>query len=90
MTTPDLIIVLDHDSGEPITTEGLRYGQRVRVIAAPSDARWHSAEALAMVGPRLFRLRHPVTPFRRHGGGRRRGGTVQNGAVPNGAAEVVA
>ncbi|MFQ6171542.1 DUF917 domain-containing protein [Oryzobacter sp. R7] len=53
-TTPDLIMVLEHDSGEPITTEGLRYGQRVRVIAAPSDERWHTREALAMVGPRYF------------------------------------
>lgn len=53
-TTPDLIMVLEHDSGEPITTESLRYGQRVRVIAAPSDERWHSPEALAMVGPRYF------------------------------------
>ncbi|USQ79152.1 DUF917 domain-containing protein [Ornithinimicrobium faecis] len=53
-TTPDLIMVLEHDSGEPITTEGLRYGQRVRVIAAPSDPRWHSAEALQMVGPAYF------------------------------------
>ncbi|HWC23833.1 MAG TPA: DUF917 domain-containing protein [Flexivirga sp.] len=54
VTTPDLILVLEHDSGEPITTEGLRYGQRVRVVAAPSDPRWHDAEALAMVGPRYF------------------------------------
>ncbi len=53
-TTPDLIMVLEHDTGEPITTEGLRYGQRVRVIAAPSDERWHSPAALAMVGPRYF------------------------------------
>ena len=53
-TTPDLIMVLEHDSGEPITTEGLRYGQRVRVVAAPSDERWHTAEALALVGPRYF------------------------------------
>lgn len=53
-TTPDLIMVLEADSGEPITTEGLRYGQRVRVIAAPADERWHSAEALAMVGPAYF------------------------------------
>ncbi|RWZ55431.1 DUF917 domain-containing protein [Labedella populi] len=54
VTTPDLIIVLDHESGEPITTEGLRYGQRVRVVAAPSDPRWHAPEALAMVGPGYF------------------------------------
>lgn len=53
-TTPDLIIVLEADSGEPITTEALRYGQRVRVIACPADERWHSAEALAMVGPGYF------------------------------------
>lgn len=53
-TTPDLIMVLDGESGEPITTEGLRYGQRVRVIAAPADERWHSAAALAMVGPSYF------------------------------------
>ncbi|PRA82138.1 DUF917 domain-containing protein [Microbacterium sp. MYb66] len=53
-TTPDLIMVLDGESGEPITTEGLRYGQRVRVIAAPADERWHSADALAMVGPGYF------------------------------------
>ncbi|MDQ0643159.1 DUF917 domain-containing protein [Microbacterium murale] len=54
VTTPDLIMVVEHDSGEPITTEGLRYGQRVRVIAAPSDERWHSADGLAMVGPGYF------------------------------------
>ena len=53
-TTPDLIIVLEHESGEPITTEGLRYGQRVRVVAAPSDERWHSPRALDLVGPGYF------------------------------------
>ncbi|MEU8282086.1 DUF917 domain-containing protein [Micrococcus luteus] len=53
-TTPDLLMVLEEDSGEPVTTEGLRYGQRVRVIAAPADERWHSPEAIAMVGPRYF------------------------------------
>lgn len=54
VTTPDLIMVVEHDSGEPITTEALRYGQRVRVISAPCDPRWHSPEALAMVGPGYF------------------------------------
>ena len=28
-TTPDLIAVLDAETGEPITTEALRYGMRV-------------------------------------------------------------
>ncbi|WP_337002899.1 MULTISPECIES: DUF917 domain-containing protein [unclassified Microbacterium] len=62
-TTPDLIMVLDGESGEPITTEGLRYGQRVRVIAAPADERWHSAAALAMVGPGYFGYDMPAHRF---------------------------
>jgi DUF917 family protein len=53
-TTPDLIIVLESDTGEPITTEGLRFGQRVSVLAAPSDPRWHTEGGLALVGPRYF------------------------------------
>lgn len=62
-TTPDLIMVLEGESGEPITTEGLRYGQRVRVIAAPADERWHSAAALAMVGPGYFGYDLPAHRF---------------------------
>ena len=62
-TTPDLIMVLDHESGEPITTEALRYGQRVRVLSAPSDPRWHSPEALAMVGPGYFGYDMPSHRF---------------------------
>jgi DUF917 family protein len=63
VTTPDLIMVLEHDSGEPVTTEKLRYGQRVRVIAAPSDERWHSPAALAMVGPGYFGYDTPSHRF---------------------------
>lgn len=54
VSTPDLVIVLDADTGEPITTEALRYGQRVSVVAAPCDERWHSPAGLALVGPRYF------------------------------------
>jgi uncharacterized protein len=53
-TTPDLIIILERDTGEPITTEALRYGQRVSVVAAPADERWHSEAGLALAGPRYF------------------------------------
>jgi DUF917 family protein len=53
-TTPDLIIVLDTESGEPITTEALRYGHRVSVLAAPCDERWHSPAGIELVGPRYF------------------------------------
>ncbi|GAB2942484.1 DUF917 domain-containing protein [Nonomuraea fastidiosa] len=53
-TVPDLICTLDRESGEAITTEALRFGQRVSVILAPCDPRWHSAEGLALAGPRYF------------------------------------
>jgi DUF917 family protein len=54
VSTPDLIIVLDAETGEPITTEALRFGQRVSVLGAPCDERWHSDAGLALVGPRYF------------------------------------
>jgi DUF917 family protein len=54
VSTPDLITVLDAETGVPITTEGLRYGFRVVVVAMPSDPRWRTPEGLALVGPRYF------------------------------------
>jgi uncharacterized protein len=54
VTVPDLIAVLDIDTGEPITTEGLRYGFRVAVIAFPCADKWRTDKGLALVGPRYF------------------------------------
>jgi DUF917 family protein len=53
-SVPDLITVLDAETAEPITTEELRYGLRVTVIAAPCDRRWRTQAGLALVGPRYF------------------------------------
>ncbi|MCL2465315.1 MAG: DUF917 domain-containing protein [Micrococcales bacterium] len=53
-TAPDLLVCLDVDTGEPVTTESLRFGHRIALVAAPSDARWHTPEGLALVGPRYF------------------------------------
>jgi len=53
-TVPDLIVVLDTETGEPITTEELRYGFRVTVVAAPCDERWRTEAGLELVGPRYF------------------------------------
>lgn len=53
-TTPDLICVLDTDSGEPVTTEAMRYGLRVTVIGVPCDPRWRSPGGLELAGPRYF------------------------------------
>lgn len=53
-STPDLIMLLDSETGEPLTTESLRYGFRVTAIAAPCDPRWRTPEGLELVGPRYF------------------------------------
>jgi DUF917 family protein len=53
-SVPDLIIVLDAETGEPITTEELRYGQRVAVLGAPCDRQWRTPAGLELAGPRYF------------------------------------
>jgi hypothetical protein len=54
VTTPDLIAVLDIDTGEPLTTESLRYGMQVAVIAFPCSEKWRTPKGLQLVGPRYF------------------------------------
>ena len=51
---PDIITVLDRVTGDVISTERLRYGQRVSVIGVPCDPVWRSERGLAMVGPSVF------------------------------------
>lgn len=51
---PDLICIVDSDKGEPITTELLRYGFRVTVLAFPAPTLWTTPEGLQVVGPRAF------------------------------------
>jgi len=60
---PDLISVLDAESAEAITTERLRYGQRVAVIAYPCDPIWRSPGGLALAGPKAFGYDHPYVPI---------------------------
>jgi uncharacterized protein len=54
VSVPDLITLLDVDTGEPITTESMRYGFRAAVIAFPCDKRWRTEKGLELVGPRYF------------------------------------
>lgn len=54
VSVPDLITVLEAETGEPITTEALRYGFRVVVLAIPCDPKWRTPAGLELVGPRYF------------------------------------
>ncbi len=60
---PDLIVVVDRETAEPITTEGLRYGQRVSVIGVSAPPMLRTAAALAQFGPQAFQLEHPFVPI---------------------------
>jgi DUF917 family protein len=68
VTTPDLITILDAETGEPITTETLRYGFRVAVLAMPCDPRWRTPEGLALVGPDYFGYPATYVPVERRYG----------------------
>lgn len=56
---PDLICVMDSETAEPITTEGLRYGQRVTVMSVSVPEIMRTPEALAVFGPACFGLSEP-------------------------------
>jgi len=53
-TTPDIIMLLEQETGAPITSESLRYGLKVELIALPAPAIWQTPAGLALVGPRYF------------------------------------
>lgn len=53
-STPELICVLDSDTGEAIGTEMIRYGQRVTVVVLPAPDIFLSERGLEHVGPRAF------------------------------------
>ena len=71
-TTPDLITVVDSDSGlfpaiffyilnlniagYPITTEEVKYGLRVSVLVLPADPKLLTDRALEVVGPKGFQM----------------------------------
>ena len=51
---PDLICIVDTETGEPITTEVLRYGLRVTVLGIPAPEMLRTPLALTYVGPAAF------------------------------------
>ena len=54
VTVPDLICIVTDETGEPVSTELLRYGVRVAVLAVPAPQQLKTAAALDVVGPPAF------------------------------------
>ncbi|MFD1451715.1 MULTISPECIES: DUF917 domain-containing protein [Oceanobacillus] len=61
--TPDLIAVLDEETGMPITTEGLKYGARVVVVAFPAHEKWRTAIGIETAGPKYFKYDYDYVPL---------------------------
>lgn len=60
---PDLITIVDFETGEPINAERLRFGQRVAVFATGAPAFYRSPKALAFVSPRCFGFDFDYVPL---------------------------
>lgn len=62
-TVPDLICLVDSETFVPVTTENLKYGKRVLLIALPCDAAWRTDAGLRLAGPRWFGLDADYRPL---------------------------
>lgn len=63
VVVPDLIALVDSESGVPILGERLAYGQRVTVVACSAPAALRTPAALAVVGPAAFGLQEDYRPM---------------------------
>lgn len=63
-TTPDLIAVVEADSGAPVTTDSLKYGQRLITLAWPCNPMWRTPGGIDLVGPRYFKYDHDYVPLK--------------------------
>ena len=62
-SVPDLITIVDFETGTPINAERLRYGQRVAVFATGCPEFYRSDAALKVVSPRCFGFDFDYVPL---------------------------
>lgn len=60
---PDLITILDTATAEPITTEALKYGQRVTVVGISAAPIMRTPQALKVFGPGAFGFQDSFVPL---------------------------
>lgn len=61
-TTPDIISIIETETGKPIMSESLRFGIQVSVIAIPAPTIWTTPQGLALVGPQYFGYKTTYKP----------------------------
>jgi DUF917 family protein len=64
VTTPDMITLLESETGAPVTADSMRYGIRVAALAFPCTEAWRTPQGLELVGPRYFGYDLDYIPFR--------------------------
>ena len=62
-TTPDLITLLEAETGAPVTADSLRYGLRLMALAFPCNPQWQTPAGIALVGPRYFGYDTDYRPY---------------------------
>lgn len=60
---PDIITVMDRETADTITTERLKYGQRVKVVGASAPPMLREPNALPIVGPQAFGFTESYRPI---------------------------
>jgi DUF917 family protein len=63
VSVPDLVSILDSETGEAISTEMLRFGQRVSVLAWACDPLWRTPRGIELAGPQAFDFDFDYVPF---------------------------
>jgi len=67
-SVPDLITILEADTGAAITTENLRYGFRVAVIGIACQPIWRTEAGLALAGPQHWGYEVKYVPIEQGAG----------------------
>lgn len=60
---PDLIAMVDRETAEPITTEALKYGQRIKVLGVSAPPMMRTRAALECFGPQAFGFQEKFRPI---------------------------
>jgi len=60
---PDIITIMDRETADSITTDRLKYGQRVKVVGAAAPAVLREERALGFVGPAAFGFAEAYVPI---------------------------
>jgi hypothetical protein len=61
--TPDLICIIDSETGRPIINSNMKEGRRIVVFGIPSDPFWRTKEAIDLVSPEHFGFDIPYAPM---------------------------